>query len=341
MTRSSTSGWALGCDRRSGLGHARLPPRVQHECVRLLRVAGGVVAGRQLLRRRRRRWLRRRQLPACDSASRFNASATGLNVAPAWSPVHRHGLAVLGRGHLGRGLRRWPPALAEQPVRPGQRPERRGPASGHRGARPANGVPLAWNPGRNPRGHGTAVIYASKTGVWFGSDTNCIGPGAGNSCVGPNTYPRDELAFFPYSPGGTPAGANNVGAGTRIIKIGARRAHPRTASTPPTVRAARSPTPSSGIRLEPGPRRVLARRQRLLRQGRTGTSTSGPTAAASGSRSCSIDPYDDPAWDSVLTGSPTGSLNTYQGVKSSFYTDIPHITAMFYANRSIYYTLAG
>ena len=55
-----------------------------------------------------------------------------------------------------------------------------------------------------------------------------------------------------------------------------------------------------------------------------------------------IDPYDDPTWDNVLTGSPTGSLTSkYQGVKPSFYTNMSHVTAMFYANRFIYYTLSG
>ena len=57
----------------------------------------------------------------CDAASRFNASSTGQTVHAGLDRLDRHRLAVLGRRHLVGGLRRRPPALAEQPVRPGQR----------------------------------------------------------------------------------------------------------------------------------------------------------------------------------------------------------------------------
>ena len=66
----------------------------------------------------------------CDTASRFDASSSGQNVQPAWVDYtgtdSLYSVAVTSR----RGVRRWPPTLAEQPVRAGQPQGRAGPASG-------------------------------------------------------------------------------------------------------------------------------------------------------------------------------------------------------------------
>ena len=36
-------------------------------------------------------------------------------------------------------------------------------------------MPLAWNPGRNPRGAGAYALLATPQGLYVGSDTNYIG----------------------------------------------------------------------------------------------------------------------------------------------------------------------
>ena len=53
-----------------------------------------------------------------------------------------------------------------------------------------------------------------------------------------------------------------------------------------------------------------------------------------------VNPYLDPPWSSVLTGSgPVGQ--TYAGVLPTWYGQLSSITGMFYANSRIYYTRSG
>ena len=169
------------------------------------------------------------------------------------------------------GLRGWPPAVDEQ--QPGQRlrrPRRR-PAAGPRGARPGTGVPLKWNPGRNPRG--TRCMRSTRP----------AGPvdGKRHRLHRPQLQvPRPKLALFPLATGapeapdttanlpGTvvrrwrqrPATLNvlyRVNTGGSAIAVGRQRARlgePTTvvtartataAATPPAGAAARPPTPRS------------------------------------------------------------------------------------------------
>ncbi|MEU8259784.1 malectin domain-containing carbohydrate-binding protein [Micromonospora sp. NPDC048999] len=53
-----------------------------------------------------------------------------------------------------------------------------------------------------------------------------------------------------------------------------------------------------------------------------------------------VDPYHDPKWDKVVTGSgPAGS--TYTGMTSNFYAELPNVAAMFYSGGRLYYALSG
>ncbi|WP_431936496.1 malectin domain-containing carbohydrate-binding protein [Micromonospora sp. RP3T] len=53
-----------------------------------------------------------------------------------------------------------------------------------------------------------------------------------------------------------------------------------------------------------------------------------------------VDPYHDAYWDAVETDSgPAGQ--TYVGVTTGFYAEIPNVTGMFHSGGRLYYTLAG
>ncbi len=282
---------------------------------------------------------------ACDSASRFNASQSGTNVSPVWTQFtgkdSLYSVAVTSAAVYVGGHQRW----FNNPYGNDSAKSGAVPRAGIAALDPANGEPLAWNPGRSPRGHGTAVIYGTKTGVWFGSDTNCIGPGAGSSCVGAGTYAHDQLAFFPYAGGTAPAG-NNVGRGVKIIKAGSFSSPSVTTlsenSFNPATGAGRPiAAPNSGGINWSAVRGTFTLNGRVYYGKSDGKFYYRTYRGGVFGPETLIDPYNDPAWDSVLTGSPTGSANTYQGVVTNFYADIPKITAMFYANRSIYYTMTG
>ncbi len=50
-----------------------------------------------------------------------------------------------------------------------------------------------------------------------------------------------------------------------------------------------------------------------------------------------VDPYDDPTWSNIQTGSG----QTYQSVKPSYYSEMSGITGEFYSAGRVYYTLSG
>jgi hypothetical protein len=128
----------------------------------------------------------------CDTASRFEFSSTGDDVQPTWVD-YTGGDTV------------WAIEITEQAVFAGghQRWMNNSDASDYAGQgavpRPGlsaldidSGIPLAWNPGRLPRGAAVYAMLATSTGLWVGSDTDYIGN---------YKYKRPKLAFFPLAGG--------------------------------------------------------------------------------------------------------------------------------------------
>ncbi len=269
----------------------------------------------------------------CDSASRFNASASGQSVSPAWvnftGTDSVYSVAVTSDAVYIGGHYRW----LNNPY--GQDNPQRGavPRPGLAALNPVNGVPLSWNPGRNPRGHGAEEIYATAAGIWVGSDTDWIGNFA---------YKRGKLAFFPFA-GGTAAAGNNTGD-ARTVFVGGASGNSFTANTfdPTTGAGSVSGTqPSGGGSINWGTVQGAFVLNGRIWYGQGGNLHYVTWDGANGFGTPQlVDPYNDPYWDDVINGSPpTGT--TYQGNTVDFYNELSNVTGMFYANGFIYYTLSG
>jgi len=131
----------------------------------------------------------------CDTAARWEASATGTGLNPTWVTwtggdtllsVAVTEVAVYTGGH-----QRWMNnhdgadfAGTGSVARPGLA-----------ALDPVSGVPLSWNPGRHPRGYGATVLYPTPDGLYVGSDTDYIGN---------RDHRREKIAFFPLAGGAVP-----------------------------------------------------------------------------------------------------------------------------------------
>jgi hypothetical protein len=129
----------------------------------------------------------------CDSASRWETNASGKGVQPTW--VDYSGgdsftaVAVTGTAIYVGGHQRW----MNNPYAGDSQGPGGVPRSGIAALDPVNGMPLAWNPGRNPRGTGAWALTATADGLWVGSDTAYI-----------DGLYRARLAFLPVTGGSAP-----------------------------------------------------------------------------------------------------------------------------------------
>jgi hypothetical protein len=138
----------------------------------------------------------------CDAAARWETAATGTALNPTW--VDWTGgdtllsVAVTGAAVYVGGHQRWlNNKLASDHPGPGSVPR-----PGLGALNPVNGLPLPWNPGRQPRGAGAYAMFASPTGVYVGSDTGYIGN---------FRYHHEKIAYFPLV-GGTAVAPDQTGA---------------------------------------------------------------------------------------------------------------------------------
>ncbi|MBW3537338.1 MAG: hypothetical protein KY395_06175 [Actinobacteria bacterium] len=133
----------------------------------------------------------------CDTAARWEIATRGSGIEPTWV-AHDGGdsftgVAITGPAVYVGGHQRW----MNNPFPGGEfNGGAEGPGSvarrGIAALDPLNGLPLAWNPGRD-RGEGAWALVSSADGLWVGSDTDRLG----------GEY-HGKIAFLPLSQG-TPA----------------------------------------------------------------------------------------------------------------------------------------
>ncbi|WP_319459186.1 malectin domain-containing carbohydrate-binding protein [Micromonospora sp. RTP1Z1] len=131
----------------------------------------------------------------CDAAARWEATATGAGQQPTWVN-YSGGDTFLSVGiseeavYVGGHFRWANNPLGADKAQPG--------AVGRASIAaldPVSGLPLAWNPGRHPRGYGVTELLVTDEGLWLGSDEDYIGN---------RQYMRRKIAFFPLTGGNAP-----------------------------------------------------------------------------------------------------------------------------------------
>jgi len=131
----------------------------------------------------------------CDSAARWEASATGTGLQPTWI-TFTGGDTILSVAisetsvYVGGHFRWLNNSTGGSSAQPGAVPR-----PSLAALDPISGLPQAWNPGRHPRGYGVDKLYLTPEGLWIGNDQMWIGN---------FQYRRERIAFFPLSDGVAP-----------------------------------------------------------------------------------------------------------------------------------------
>jgi len=267
----------------------------------------------------------------CDAAARYESADTGKNVKATWVAYTGEDTlwtatvtdsAVYVGGHQrwlnnSKGLNEAAPGAVPRP--------------GLAALSPISGLPLAWNPGRNPRGGGAFAILATGKGLYVGSDTDYIGNGQ---------YLRKKIAFFPLAGGETLAAnatpklpgrvylVGALGAGVDPDRLAFREASRSAFGSEVDVPSGISWSAVHGAFTVNGQVIYGLDDGFLYQRSFDGNSFGAPTK---------LDPYDDPEWDSVQTGSG----QTYRGVPSDFTAQLPAVTSMFFRGGRLYFSIAG
>jgi hypothetical protein len=258
----------------------------------------------------------------CDSATRWDAAATGTGLAPSWIDftggdtlwsIASSGSAVYVGGH-----ERW----LNNPYGGDFGGAGSVPRNGLGALDPKSGVPHDWNPGRT-LGVGVLDLLTTSAGLWIGHDTNTV---AGET--------HKKIAFFPVTGGKV---VPNPSAGTLpgdVLQLGNPGASTRSVGTCGSASTNADDAvskrfftgTSAGAQIPVTPQGVAwgqARGAFML----SGTLYTGFADGTLCRRS----------FNGTNFGSPT-TVNLYSNV---FGTEVKTVTGMFFTNNRIYYTKSG
>jgi hypothetical protein len=147
----------------------------------------------------------------CDSAARWETAASGDGQQPTWVN-YSGGDTFLSTGiseeavYVGGHFRWSNNPLGRDQAAPGAVPR-----ASIAALDPVSGLPLSWNPGRNPRGYGVTEMLVTPEGLWLGSDQEYIGD---------YEYQRKRLAFFPLSDGKSAHSTSTKGLPGNVYQAG-------------------------------------------------------------------------------------------------------------------------
>ncbi|HZJ06798.1 MAG TPA: PKD domain-containing protein, partial [Nocardioidaceae bacterium] len=272
----------------------------------------------------------------CDAAARFETSAVGNNLQPTW--VDYTGgdtlwaVTVTDKAVYVGGHQRW--------MNNSNSSDRAGggavPRPGLTALNTTTGSPLAWNPGRNPRGAAVYALYATSQGLWMGSDTEYIGN---------HRYRRARIAFFPLATG-SPEASDAIASLPGTVFLGGNQ-NPATATTNDlrtapvnTGGAQAATTAADGGVIWSAVRGSFLAGGKLYYGKSDGTfqSRTYVDGGLSFGPEVKVDPYNDPAWAGVLTGS---NGTTFDGkvndIYPAFSSTTSPVTGMAYAGGKLYY----
>lgn len=263
----------------------------------------------------------------CDSIARFEFDATGDAVQPTWVSAAGGdtlwGVEITENAVYVGGHQRW----MNNPNGRDSNGQASVPRAGLSAHDPDSGVPLSWNPGRNPRGEAAYVIHATPDGLWIGSNTEWIGD---------YQWRRQRLAFFPLAGGvaphpettpGLPGGVHLAGRpGSPLSTVAFDGA---VAGSPVTADPRGVPWADVRGAFVVGDTLFTAQTDGYLHRRTFTTDQAGADQR--------VDPYNDPEWSDVTTGSG----NTYRGRVPDLYGQIGTLTGLTYSNDRIYYTRSG
>jgi hypothetical protein len=269
----------------------------------------------------------------CDAAARWSAADTGSNVSPVWVDYTGNdtlwSVAISGTAIYVGGHQRWMNNYS------GNDSAGQGavPRPGLAALDPASGAPLKWNPGRNPRGKGAYALYLSDNGLYVGSDTDWFGNFA---------YKRQKIGFFPLAGGVAPASTSVATLPANVYLGGPSTGGRRPSYTDDLDYRPMSQTQVGATTTLPPGSLAWSTVRGAFVVGNTlfyGTTLNRfYQASFDGSAvgaSSAVDPYNDPAWCSVQTGSG----QTYCGVGVNYYGQLSSVSGAFYQNGRLYYTL--
>lgn len=281
----------------------------------------------------------------CDAMTRWATAPTGSSMLPTWVD-HTGGdtllsVAVTGSAIYAGGHERWmnntngSDSAGQGAV----------PRPGLVAVDPRTGIPLAWNPGRNPRGVGAEALLATPDGLYVGSDTEWIGD---------TKYFHPRLAFFPLAGGGSPP-AEVTGTLPANVFLGGRATATTGAATTDVLERWFDGTVAAGdVKAGPGDIDWSKVRGAFIADGNLYYGY--PNAAASNTyylfersydgstygAASPLDPYNDPYWSTVAAGTKNGVTTYYRGKIPAFYTsELSGLTGMFFSNGRLYYTRSG